>query len=193
MSTDTLAPPAPRRVALAALLGLAAAGSARAQMGGPGGGGGGPGGGGPGGGGPGGNRSEKPAKDDRKNEPGVPRDLVAAFAARLREGVPELAVAPAQREAWRGFVDGLAEVGQHNERRLQRILFHSARSFSAVAPLRGYLDAEIDEGEGRQQALAELKVAYDKLDALLDERQRSVLSNVFVTVRGEVQAAPGGR
>jgi hypothetical protein len=188
---NTDASPARRRLALAALLGLAAAaGSAQAQMG-PGGGGGGPGGGGPGGGGPGGGGSKPDKKDDHARN-AEPRDLVAAFARRLREGAPDVAITPAQATLWRDFVGSMTEVGQHNERRLQRILFHSASRFSAASPLRSYLDGEVDEGESRQQALAELKVAYDKLDAALDERQRAALANLFVVVRGEVQAPPGG-
>ena len=83
-----------------------------------------------------------------------------------------------------------SEVGQHNERRLQRILWRSAATVSAVAPLKSYIAAEVDEGEGRQEALAELKVAFDKLDAHLDERQRGVLSNLFVTTRSDLQAVP---
>jgi hypothetical protein len=186
-SPNNDASPARRRVALAALLGLAAAASsAQAQMG-PGGGGGGPGGGGPGGGG-----GSKPDKKDDHARNADPRDLVAAFARRLREGAPDVAITPAQAPLWRDFVGSLTEVGQHNERRLQRILFHSASRFSAASPLRSYLDGEVDEGESRQQALAELKVAYDKLDAALDERQRAALANLFVVVRGEVQAPPGG-
>jgi hypothetical protein len=175
-----------RRAALAALFGLAAVGeSAHAQMGGPGGGG--------GGGGRGGRgqqqegaRPEKDAKDGHEAAP--PRDLVAAFAMRLREGVPELALAPPQQPPYRDFVATLVEVGQHNERRLQRILFRSAANVSAAAPLKSYIAAEVDEGEGRQEALAELKLAYDKLEAQLDERQRGVLVNLFVATRSELQA-----
>ena len=94
---------------------------------------------------------------------------------RLREGVPELALAPPQQRAYRDFVATLGEVGQHNERRLQRILYRSAANVSAASPLKSYIAAEVDEGEGRQEALAELKLAYDKLEAQLDERQRGVL------------------
>ena len=172
-----------RRATLAALFGLAAVGgSANAQMGGGGGGGGrgmhgqqqdGP-------------RPDKDAKDSHDNSP--PRDLVSAFAARLREGTPELALAPPQQPAFRDFVASLAEVGQHNERRLQRILWRSTASISAVAPLKSYIAAEVDEGEGRQEALAELKAAYDRLDVQLDERQRGVLVGLFVATRSELQA-----
>ncbi|MEP6504929.1 MAG: hypothetical protein ABJD97_16430 [Betaproteobacteria bacterium] len=176
-----------RRTALAALVGLAAvAGPARAQMGGPGGGGGG-GGGGHGMRQEGGARPDKDGKDAHGPDASMPRDLVAAFAARLRGGLPELALAPGQGDAFRDFVAKLTEVGQHNERRLQRILFHSASSISAAAPLKSYLAAEVDEGEGRQEALAELKLAFDTLDGLVDARQRSVLSNLFVATRAEVQ------
>ncbi len=181
-----------RRATLAALFGLAAvAGPVQAQMGGPGGGGGGGGGGGRGMRPDGGARPGKDAKDGKDNhgpDASMPRDLVAAFAARLHDGLPELALAPAQRDAFRNVVAALTEVGQHNERRLQRILFHSTSSISATAPLKSYIAAEVDEGEGRQEALAELKAAYDKLDGLIDERQRSLLSNLFVAVRAEVQA-----
>ena len=170
-----------RRAGLAALLGLAAVGGpALAQMGG-------------GGGGRGmrgqqqdGPRPDKDAKDGHDNAP--PRDLVAAFARRLREGVPDLALAPPQQRAWGDFVASLHEVGEHNERRLQRILFRSASSVSAVSPLKSYISAEVDEGEGRQEALAELKVAFDRLDAQLDERQRALLANLFVATRSELQA-----
>lgn len=177
-----------RRATLAALFGLAAVGGpAHAQMGGPGGAGG-------GGGGRGGRgqpqegaRPEKDAKDGHEAAP--PRDLVAAFAMRLREGVPELALAPPQQPAYRNFVATLGEVGQHNERRLQRVLYRSAATVSAAAPLKSYIAAEVDEGEGRQEALAELKLAYDKLEAQLDERQRGVLVSLFVSTRSELQAA----
>jgi len=181
----TPAAAARRRVTLAALFGLAAVGgAARAQMG-------------PGGGGGRGMHGQqadgpRPDKDKDAHSPDAapPRDLVAAFARRVREGVPELALAPPQREPWRDFVASLDEVGRHNERRLQRILFRSAGAFSAVAPLKTYIAAEVDEGEGRQEALAELKVNHDKLDGLLDERQRGVLTNLFVATRSELQAAP---
>jgi hypothetical protein len=195
VTPDDLSAPAPpgpapaitarRRATLAALFGLAAVGGpAHAQMGGPGGGG--------GGGGRGGRgqqqespRPDKEAKDAHEAAP--PRDLVAAFAMRLREGVPELVVAPPQQPAYRDFVATLVEVGQHNERRLQRILYRSAGNVSAIAPLKSYIAAEVDEGEGRQEALAELKLAYDKLEAQLDERQRGVLVNLFVATRSELQ------
>ena len=181
----TPAAAARRRVALAALFGLAAVGgAARAQMG-------------PGGGGGRGMHGQqadgpRPDKDKDAHSPDAapPRDLVAAFARRVREGVPELALAPPQREPWRDFVASLDEVGRHNERRLQRILFRSAGAFSAAAPLKTWIAAEVDEGEGRQEALAELKVNHDKLDGLLDERQRGVLANLFVATRSELQAAP---
>ena len=175
-----------RRAALGALVGLAAvAAPVRAQMGGPGGGG--------GGGGRGmrgqqdGPKPDKDAKDAREAAP--PRDLVSAFAARLREGVPDLALAPPQQPAFRDFVASLTEVGQHNERRLQRILWRSAGTVSAVAPLRSYIAAEVDEGEGRQEALAELKVNFDKLDSLVDARQRDIVTNLFVATRSELQAS----
>jgi len=170
-----------RRATLAALFGLAAVGGpAHAQMD-------------PGGGGRGmrGQRGEGPRPDDGKDAHGpdaAPRDLVAAFARRLREGVPELALAPPQQGPWRDFVRSLDEVGRHNERRLQRILYRSAATVSATAPLTSYIAAEVDEGEGRQEALSELKVNHDKLDALLDERQRDVLTRLFVATRSELQA-----
>ena len=178
----TPAQAARRRAGLAALFGLAAVGGpALAQMGGG------------GGGGRGmrgqqqdGPRPDKDAKDGHDNAP--PRDLVAAFARRLREGVPELAVTPQQQRGWGDFVASLHEVGEHNERRLQRILFRSVSSVSAISPLKSYIGAEVDEGEGRQEALAELKVAFDKLDAQLDERQRALLANLFVATRSELQA-----
>ena len=194
MTPDDLPVPSPsdaapavtarRRATLAALFGLAAIGEpARAQMG---------------GGGRGmrgqqqeGSRPDKDARDSHSPDAAPPRDLVAAFAMRLREGVPELALTPPQQPAYRGFVASLSEVGQHNERRLQRILWRSTGSVSAVAPLKSYIAAEVDEGEGRQEALSELKVAYDKLDALLDERQRGVLVGLFVATRSELQAPRG--
>ena len=178
-------PSARRRAALAALAGLAAIASpARAQMGGPGGGGGG------GRGMHGQQDGTRPVKDTKDSHPDAspPRDLVSAFAMRLHEGVPELALAPPQQPLFRDFVASLTEVGQHNERRLQRILWRSASSVSAVAPLKSYIAAEVDEGEGRQEALAELKLAYDKLDGQLDERQRGVLVSLFVATRSELQA-----
>ena len=174
-----------RRAAFAALLGMAGVGGpAMAQTG--------------GGGGRGmrgrqdGPRPDKDAKDAHDPGNAPPRDLVSAYAARLREDVPELALAPAQQGPYRAFVASLAEVGQHNERRMQRILWRSAGVVSAVATLKTYIAAEVDEGEGRQEALAELKVAYDRLDAQMDERQRAVLANVFVATRSELLAGRGG-
>lgn len=187
-SPEILPPPEPppaiaarRRATLAALFGLAAVGGpAEAQMG-------------PGGGGRGmrGQPAEGPrphSASDAHGPDAAPRDLVAAFARRLREGLPELALAPPQQGPWRDFVRSLDEVGRHNERRLQRILFRSAAAFSAAAPLTSFIAAEVDEGEGRQEALAELKVDHDKLDALLDERQRDLLARLFVATRSELQA-----
>ena len=169
-----------RRATLAAMFGLAAVGgAAQAQMG-------------PGGGGRGMRGQQSDAtrldKDKDAHAPDAPRDLVAAFARRLREGVPELGLAPPQQGAWRDFVASLDEVGRHNERRLQRILFRSSGTVSAAAPLTSYIDAEVDEGEGRQEALAELKVHHARLEATLDERQRDVLTRQFVATRSELQA-----
>ncbi len=168
-----------RRATLAAMFGLAAVGgNANAQMGG-------------GGGGRHGGQERAPAdkdrKDDRSPDANLPRDLMAAFGRRLRDGVPELALAPPQQPPFAEFTSCVREVGEHNERRLQRIFWRSAGSVSAVSPLRSYIAAEVDEGEGRQDALAELKVAHDKLDAVLDDRQRSVLANAFVATRSELQ------
>ncbi len=184
-STPTSAQAARRHATLAALFGLAAVGGpAMAQMGG-------------GGGGRGmrgqqqdGPRPDKETKDGKDaKDAGPPRDLVSAFARRLRDGVPDLALTPTQQAVWRDFVASLAEVGQHNERRLQRILWRSASTVSAVAPLKSYIAAEVDEGEGRQEALAELKVNFDKLDSLIDERQRDIVTNLFVATRSELQAS----
>jgi hypothetical protein len=177
----TTAQAARRRATLAALLGLAAVGGpAQAQMG----------------GGRGtrgqqqdGPRPDKEAKDAHGANDAPPRDLVSAYAARLRGDAPELALAPSQQGPFRAFVASLAEVGQHNERRMQRILWRSASAVSAIAPLKTYIVAEVDEGEGRQQALTELKLAYDRLDAQLDDRQRGVLANLFVATRSELQAS----
>ncbi len=181
----TAAQAARRSATLAALFGLAAVGGpALAQMGGG------------GGGGRGtrgqqqdGPRPDKDAKDAHGHDTAPPRDLVSAYAARLRADVPELTLAPSQQGPFRAFVASLAEVGQHNERRMQRILWRSASAVSAVAPLKTYIAAEVDEGEGRQEALTELKLAYDRLDAQLDERQRGVLANLFVATRSELQAS----
>jgi hypothetical protein len=164
-----------------ALFGLAAVGGpAEAQVG-------------PGGGGRGmrGQQGDGPRPDNAREARGpdaAPRDLVAAFARRLRDGVAEFALAPPQQGPWRDFVRCLDEVGRHNERRLQRILYRSAATFSATAPLAMFIAAEVDEGEGRQEALAELKVAHARLDAVLDERQRDVLTRLFVATRSELQA-----
>jgi hypothetical protein len=181
-SDPTSAIAARRRATLAALFGFAAVGgTANAQTGGGGG----------GGRGMHGQHDEaaRPDKDAKEGRPAAPpRDLVAAFAMRLREGVPELALNLTQQAAYRDFTRCLAEVGQHNERRLQRILWRSASSVSAVAPLKSYIAAEVDEGEGRQEALAELKAAYDRLDAAMDDRQRSVLASLFVATRSELQS-----
>ena len=169
-----------RHATLAALFGLAAVGGpAMAQM--------------AGGGGRGmhgqqqeGQRPDKDVKDT--HDAGPPRDLVSAFARRLRDGVPDLALTPPQQIAWREFVASLSEVGQHNERRLQRILWRSTSTVSAAAPLRSYIAAEVDEGQGRQEALAELKVSFDKLDSLIDQRQRDIVTNLFVATRSDLQA-----
>ena len=191
ISPEVLPPPAPppgvaarRRATLAALFGLAAVGGqAQAQMG-PGGGG------GRGMRGPQGDgaRPSDKTPDKDAHAPDAPRDLIAAFARRLREGVPELALAPPQQGPWRDFVAGLDEVGRHNGRRLQRILYRSSGNVSAAAPLTSYIDAEVDEGEGRQEALAELKVSHARLETVLDDRQRDVLTRLFVATRAELQA-----
>ena len=167
-----------RRATLAALFTLAAAaGPALAQMG-------------------GGHRHaqqpdtppDKDTKDAKDtHDAGPPRDLVAALAMRLREGVPELALTPKQQNAWRDFVASLTEVGEHNERRLQRIFSHSAGIVSAASPLKTYIAAEVDEGEDRQEALSELKVDYDKLDSLIDDRQRGIVTRLFLATRVELQ------
>jgi len=183
-STPEPAPPsgARRRATLATLLGLAAvAGPALAQMG--------------GGGGRGMHgqqqdtpRPDKDPKDTHVPDASPPRDLVSAFVARLHDSVPELALAPAQQGAFRDFSDSLAEVGQHNERRMQRMFWRSAGTVSAIAPLKSFIGAEFDEGQGRQEALADLKTSYDKLDAQLDDRQRALLANLFVATRSDLQA-----
>jgi len=178
-------PASNRRFALATLIGLAALSApAAAQMGGPGGGGGGGGPGGPPGGGSG--CSKPPSEKTPDNSP--PPDLMAAFALRLRQGVPELAIAPPQAEAYRQLVESLAEVGQHNQRRLQRIMWMTAASVSAASPLTSYIHNETEESSERQQALDDMNAAYDKVSALLDERQRAVLTAVFVATRSELQA-----
>ena len=167
-----------RHATLAALFGLAAVGGpAMAQMG--------------GGRGQRGQPQDAPRtdKDAKDRDPNPPRDLVSAFAKRLRESAPELSLAPQQQDAWRAFLASLSEVGQHNERRLQRILARSAATVSAASPLRSYIAAEVDEGEARQEALAELKVNFDKVDALFDARQRDVLTGQFVAARSELQAS----
>ncbi len=167
-----------RRATLAALFGLAAVGGpAMAQMGGG-----------------GGHRHAQqpdttPAKDAKDTgDAAPPRDLVSALAMRLHEGVPDLALTPKQQNAWRDFVGSLTEVGEHNERRLQRIFSHSAGAVSAASPLKTYIAAEVDEGEDRQEALSELKVNFDKLDSLIDERQRGIVTNLFLATRTELQA-----
>ncbi len=54
--------------------------------------------------------------------------------------------------------------------------------------MRSYIAAEVDEGQGRQEALAELKVSFDKLDSLIDQRQRDIVTNLFVATRSDLQA-----
>jgi hypothetical protein len=183
-SPESAPPPEPppaiaarRRATLAALFGFAAVGGpAQAQTG--------------QGGGRGmrGLQSDalRPDKDAHGND--APRDLLAAFARRLHDGVSDLALTPPQQGPWRDFVASAEEVGRHNERRLQRILYRSVGAFSAVAPLKTYIAAEVDEGEGRQEALADLKASHDKLVAVLDERQRDVLTRLFVATRSELQS-----
>ena len=177
-STRAATSAARRHATLAALFGLAAVGGpAMAQMG--------------GGHGMRGQQPEPPRadKDTRDSHDAAPRDLLSAFARRLNDGVPELALAPSQQDAWRDFVASVREVGQHNERRLQRILWRSTGNISAIAPLKSYIAAEVDEGEGRQEALAELKLNFDKLDALFDDRQRGLVTGAFVATRSELQAS----
>ena len=54
--------------------------------------------------------------------------------------------------------------------------------------MKTYIAAEVDEGEDRQEALSELKVNFDKLDSLIDARQRDILTNLFLATRVELQA-----
>lgn len=61
---------------------------------------------------------------------------------------------------------------------------------SATAPLASWIAAEADEGEGRQEALAELEIDHARLDAVLDQHQRELLTRLFVATRSELQAPP---
>jgi len=76
---------------------------------------------------------------------------------------------------------------QRPSRRLQRILYRSSAAVSATAPLASWIAAE---GEGRQEALAELEIDHARLDAVLDQHQRELLTRLFVATRSELQAPP---
>ena len=171
-----------RRGALAAFVALAAAcGEARAQMGGGrhGGGQGGP---------PQGDAKDKPAASCPKGEPTMPRDLMAVFAGRLRDTPGDLAIAASQQRAFQDFVASAVEVGQHNERWIQKTLAQGVGTVSAAEPLHGFIGAEFADGDDRQQTLQDLRARHDALVAVLDERQRAALSALFTATRGDLRA-----
>ncbi len=171
-----------RRTALTAFVALAAAcGGAQAQMGGGrrGGGQGGP---------PQGDAKDKPRTDCPKGEPTLPRDLMAVFAARLRDAPGDLAIAPAQQRAFQDFLASALEVGQHNERWIRKTLAEGVGTVSAAEPLRAFIGVECADGDDRQQALQDLRARQEALVALLDDRQRATLSALFTATRGDLRA-----
>lgn len=172
-----------RRRMLGALVALAAiSGDAAAQMGG-------------GGGHHGGqgnaaasDTTDKPRAECPKAEATLPRDLMTAFAARLRDTPPDLAITPAQARAFQDFAASAAEVGQHNERWIQRTLTQSVGAVSAAEPIGAFIGSELGDGDDRQQALQDLRASYDKLRAVLDDRQRSALTSLLTATRTELRA-----
>ena len=172
-----------RRRMLGALVALAAtSGDAVAQMGG----------GGHHGGGQGNaaasDTTDKPRAECPKAEATLPRDLMTAFAARLRDTPPDLAITPAQARAFQDFAASAAEVGQHNERWIQRTLTQSVGAVSAAEPIGAFIGSELGDGDDRQQALQDLRASYDKLRAVLDDRQRSALTSLLTATRTELRA-----
>jgi hypothetical protein len=175
------AAPTPRRVALATFMALAAVvGDARAQMGG-----------GHHGGGqarPADDAKDKPRTDCPKGEPTLPRDLMAVFAARLRDTPGDLAIQPAQARAFQDFLASALEVGQHDERWIQRTLAEGVGTVSAAEPLHAFIGAEAADADDRQQALQDLRARHAALQAMLDERQRAALSALFTATRSDLRA-----
>jgi hypothetical protein len=172
-----------RRRMLGALVALAAAsGDAPAQMGG----------GGHHGGGQGNaaasDTADKPRAECPKAEATLPRDLMTAFAARLRDTPPDIAITPAQARAFQDFAASAAEVGQHNERWIQRTLTQSVGAVSAAEPIGAFIGSELGDGDDRQQALQDLRASYDRLRAMLDDRQRSALTSLLTATRTELRA-----
>ncbi len=172
---------------LTTFVALATAGaSASAQMGG--------GGGGRHGGGQGKSAAasqDKPAAECPRPEPTMPRDLMAVFAGRLRDAPADLAIAPAQARAFQDFAASAAEVGQHNERWIQKTLAEGVGTVSAAEPLHAFIGAAASDGDDRQQALQDLRTRHDALVALLDDRQRAALSALFTSTRGDLRADLG--
>ncbi|HEX7688673.1 MAG TPA: hypothetical protein VF453_13260, partial [Burkholderiaceae bacterium] len=101
-------------------------------------------------------------------------------------------LAPAQQGAFRDFVESVVEVGQHNERLLQKLLAQGVGSVSALDPVGRFVEAEVRDGDERQQALQDLSERQQRLAALLDERQRSVLASLLADARGASAGKDGG-
>jgi hypothetical protein len=139
---------------------------------------------------------ERPADDAPADAAGAarPRDLMTAFGAALRAPSATLTLAPtaAQQGPWRDFVDSVVEVGQHNERLLQKLLAQGVGSVSAIDPVGRFVDAEFRDGDERQQALQDLRDRQQALAALLDERQRAVIASLLADARGSPAAKDGG-
>jgi hypothetical protein len=132
--------------------------------------------------------SDKPKADCPKAESVSTTDLMAAFAARLKEGPPELALTPQQLPAFRDFVDSAVEVGQHDERWIQKTASLSTGTVSATEPIGAFVGSELGDSDDRQQALQDLHARYDALQRLLTEGQRAVLGNLFVATRNDLRA-----
>ena len=132
--------------------------------------------------------TDKPRAECPKAEATLPRDLMTAFAARLRDTPPDLAITPAQARAFQDFVASAAEVGQHNERWIQRTLTQSVGAVSAAEPIGAFIGSELGDGDDRQQALQDLHASYDKLRAVLDDRQRSALTSLLTATRTDLRA-----
>lgn len=125
---------------------------------------------------------------------GRQRDLMTAFGAALRapQASQALALAPAQQGPFRDFVESVVEVGQHNERLLQKLLAQGVGSVSAVDPVGRFVEAEVRDGDERQQALQDLRERQQRLAGLLDERQRAVLASLLADARGTSAGKDGG-
>jgi hypothetical protein len=136
--------------------------------------------------------TERYARANQGREMAPSRDLLQAFGKELRKRRDELGIGASQAPAFDDFVRSVEEVGKHNERRLMRLLGDSKGTLSAAAPIEAYIGSEVEDGEDRQQALLDLKQNHQRLLAVLDQGQRTKLSEMFNAVRADL-AAPKPR